>query len=68
MLRMVLNVSGVLVKAYTTILISLRSVSDFQISSEKMYALKNGGKYLLDVGDMEDLHWLVRFRSKFLIT
>ncbi len=46
---------------------SLRSVSDFQISSEKMYALKNGGKYLLDVGDMEDLHWLVDLGVNFLL-
>ena len=45
---------------------SLRSVSDFQISSEKMYALENGRKYLVDVGDIEDFHWLVHLRVNFL--
>ena len=46
---------------------SLRSVSDFQISSEKMYALKNRGKYLVDIGDTEDFHWLVHVGVNFLI-
>jgi hypothetical protein len=45
---------------------SLDSVSDFQISAEKKYALKNGGKYLLDVGVAEDFHWLVNVRLNFL--
>ena len=44
---------------------SLRSVSDFQISSEIRYALRNGGKYLLDVGTAEDFHWLVNVRLNF---
>ena len=46
---------------------SLRSVSDFQLSSEKKYALKNGRKYLVDVGDVEDFHWLVHVGVNFLI-
>ncbi len=45
---------------------SLRSVSDFQISPERRYALKNGGKFLLDVGAAEDFHWLVNVRLNFL--
>ncbi len=45
---------------------SLRSVSDFQISSQIRYALENGGKYLLDVGDAQDFHWLLNVRLNFL--
>ncbi|CAB4036125.1 E3 ubiquitin- ligase DZIP3 [Paramuricea clavata] len=45
---------------------SLSSVLDFLISPEKKYALKNGGKYLLDVGVAEDFHWLVNVRLNFL--
>ncbi len=45
---------------------SLQSVSDFQISSDKKYALKNGGKYLVDVGGTEDFHWLVHVGVHFL--
>ncbi|CAB4027526.1 E3 ubiquitin- ligase DZIP3, partial [Paramuricea clavata] len=45
---------------------SLGAVTDFQISPEKKYALKNGGKYLLDVGVAEDFHWLVNVRLNFL--
>jgi hypothetical protein len=43
----------------------LRSLSDFQISPEKRYALKNGGNILLDVGGMEDVHWLVNVRVNY---
>ena len=45
---------------------SLRSVSDFQISPEIRYALENGGKYLLDVGDAQDFHWLLNVRLNYL--
>ena len=45
---------------------SLRSVSDFRNSPEIRYALENGGKYLLDVGDAEDFHWLLNVRLNFL--
>ncbi len=45
---------------------SLELVSDFQISSEKKYALENGRKYLVDVGDIEDFHWLVHVRVNYL--
>ncbi len=37
---------------------SLTSVSEFDISSEKRYALEYGGKYLVNVGKTEDFHWL----------
>ena len=46
---------------------SLESVLDFQISSEKKYALRNGGKCLVDVGDVEDFHWLAHVGVNFLI-
>ena len=45
---------------------SLSSVSDFQISRVERYALKNGGKYLENVGNQEDLHWLVNVNVNFL--
>ncbi|CAB4033310.1 E3 ubiquitin- ligase DZIP3 [Paramuricea clavata] len=44
----------------------LRSISDFQMSPETRYALENGGKYLLDVADTEDFHWLVNVRVNYL--
>ena len=47
-------------------IVSLRSVSDLQISPQVRYALENGGKYLLDVGDAEDFHWLLNVRLNFL--
>ena len=45
---------------------SLQSVSELQVSPEKKYALKMGGKYLLEVGSAEDFHWLVSVRLNFL--
>ena len=36
------------------------------MSSENRYALQNGGKYLLDVGDTKDFHWLVNVRVNYL--
>ena len=45
---------------------SLESVSSFQISSEKRYALANGEKYMLAVGNTEDFHWLVNVRINCL--
>ena len=45
---------------------SLRSVSDLQLSPEKTFALKIGGKLLLDVGNKKDFHWLVNVRLNFL--
>ena len=45
---------------------SLSLVSDFQISREERYALKNGGKYLKNVGNQEDFHWLVNVNVNFL--
>ena len=45
---------------------SLRLVSDFQIPPEIRYALENGGKYLLDLGDANDFHWLLNVRLNFI--
>ena len=41
---------------------SLGSVSHFSLTPERMFALQNGGKYLLDVGDAEDFRWFVHIR------
>ena len=43
-----------------------KSVSCFQLSLERKYALKNGGEYLVFVGDTEDFHWLVHTRLNAL--
>ena len=43
-----------------------KSVSDFELSSERKYALKNGGEYFVFVGDTEDFHWLVHIRLNAL--
>jgi hypothetical protein len=45
---------------------SLKSISGFQISPEKIYALANGEKYMLAVGNTEDFHWLVNVRINCL--
>ena len=45
---------------------SLESISHFQMTTEKMFALGTGGQYLLDVGDADDFRWLVHFRLNFL--
>ena len=45
---------------------SLESISDFQMTTEKKFALGTGGRYLLDVGDADDFRWLVHFRLNFL--
>ena len=45
---------------------SLRSVSSFQMTPEKMFALQNGGQYLLDVGEADDFRWLVNIKLNFL--
>ena len=47
-------------------IISLSSISDFQSSPETSYALKSGDDFLLDVGRVEDFHWLVNVRLNFL--
>ena len=44
----------------------LPSVSEFKVSPEKRYALKTGGKFLLEVGSAKDFHWLVNVRLNFL--
>ena len=40
-------------------IVSVKSVSDFKLSLEKKFALENGGKYLVNVGDTAEFHWLV---------
>ena len=52
-------------KVYTDI-DSLCSVSGFEISPEKRYALHSGWKHLLCVGEVEDLIWLVNVKVNFL--
>ena len=47
-------------------IVSLRSISDFQISPEVRYAFKSGEEFLFDVGGAEDFHWLVNVRLNFL--
>ena len=47
-------------------IVSLRSISDFQISLEASYALKSGDEFLLDVGSGDDFHWLVNVRLNIL--
>ena len=44
----------------------LKSISHFETTPEKMFALQNGGQFLLDVGDADDFPWLVHFRLNFL--
>ena len=51
-------------KVYTEI-DSLSSVSDFQISPEKMYALVNGEKYFVNVDGTEDWEWLVNVKVNY---
>ena len=43
-----------------------KSVSDFELSPERKFALENGGKYLVNVGDTVDFHWLVNVRLNAL--
>ena len=45
---------------------STKSVSNFELSLERKFALENGGKYLVDVGDTVDFHWLVNVRLNAL--
>ena len=53
-------------KVYTDI-DSLSSVSDFQISQEKRYALENGVEYFVNVdGTAEDWEWLVHVKVNYL--
>ena len=44
---------------------SLSSVSDFQISAEKRYALENGVKYFVNVDGTEDWEWLVNVKVNY---
>ena len=45
---------------------SLKSISNFEKSLEKMFALENGGKYLVNIGSGTDFEWLVNTRINAL--
>ena len=45
---------------------STKSLSNFELSRERKFALENGRKYLVDVGDTVDFHWLVNVRVNAL--
>ena len=45
---------------------SMKSVSDLQLVLEMKFALENGGKYLLNVGDVADFYWFVNIRLNAL--
>ena len=47
-------------------IVSVKSVSGLELSPERKFALENGGKYLVDVGDTVDFHWLVNVRLNAL--
>ena len=47
-------------------IVSVKSVSDFQLLPDRRFALENGGKYLVNVGDTADFHWLVNVRLNAL--
>ena len=47
-------------------IVSVKSVSDFELSPGRRFALENGGKYLVDVGDTVYFHWLVNVRLNAL--
>ena len=45
---------------------STESVSNFELSLERKFALDNGGKYVVDLADTADFHWLVNVRLNAL--
>ena len=51
-------------KVYTDI-DSLSSVSNFEISPEKRYALENGAQYFVNVDGTEDWEWLVNVKVNY---
>ena len=53
-------------KSIYRVIDSMKSVSDFELSLERKFALENGGKYVVDVGDKVDFHWLVNVRLNAL--
>ena len=48
-------------------IVSVKSVSDFELSPDRKFAFENGGKYSADVGDTADFHWLVNVRLTSLL-
>ena len=47
-------------------IVSMKSVSHFELSPDRKFALENGGKYVVNVGDSADFHWLVNVRLNAL--
>ena len=47
-------------------IVSVKSVSGLELSPERKFALENGGKYVVDVGDTANFHWLVNVRLNAL--
>ena len=47
-------------------IVSVKSISGLELSPERKFALENGGKYLVDVGDKVDFHWLVNVKLNAL--
>ena len=47
-------------------IVSVKSVSGLELSPERKFALENGGKYVVNVGDTVDFHWLVNVRLNAL--
>ena len=47
-------------------IVSVKSVSDFELSPDRKFALENGGRYLVNVGDTANFHWLVNVRLNAL--
>ena len=47
-------------------IVFVKSVSDFELSPERKFALENGGEYLVNVGDTADFHWFVNVRLNAL--
>ena len=47
-------------------IVSVKSVSGLELSPERKFALENGGKYVVDVGDKVDFHWLVNVKLNAL--
>ena len=47
-------------------IVSVKPVSDFELSPERKFALENGGEYLVNVSDTVDFHWVVDVRLNAL--
>ena len=47
-------------------IVSVKPVSDLELSPDRKFALENGGRYLVNVGDTANFHWLVNVRLNAL--